>query len=128
LGGDDLSESQAQQEERVHHHLVEARKRIEQDIAETSDSTLRRIEVDAAAVVTLSLVSELLPQNIRLQVQGIIDLHETIWSLDTPPIDNATPRKPLGQRLIRRFAFFLRSADERKGRTRNAHDFLQPLR
>jgi hypothetical protein len=123
-----LSETQAQQEERVHHHLVEARKRIEQDIAETPDSMLRRIEVDAAAIVTLALVNELLPQNIQLQVQGIIDLHETIWNLDTLPTDNATPRKPLGQRLIRRFTFFLRSAAERKGRTHDAHDFLQPLR
>lgn len=111
-----MSETQAEREERIHHHLAEAKQRIEQDIAATSDSTLRRIEVDAATVVTLSLVNELLPERIQHQVQEIIDLHETIWNMDTSPTDNTTPRKPLGQRLIRRFTSFLLSIDEKKRR------------
>ncbi len=109
-----MSETQAEREERIHQHLAEVKQRIKQDIAATSDSTLRRIEVDAATMVTLSLVNELLPEHIQHQVQEIIDLHETIWNMDTAPTDSTTPRKPLGQSLIQRFAPFLLSANEKK--------------
>ena len=98
-----MSETQEQREERIYHHLVAAKKRIEQDIAETTDTAMKRIEIDAAMVVTLSLVNELLPENIQKEIQEIMHLHGTVWALDTPPTDNTTPRKPLGQRLIERF-------------------------
>lgn len=123
-----LSETRAQQEERVYRHLTEAKQRIEQDIAATSEIALKRIEVDAAAVVTLALVSELLPEHIQREVQGIIDLHEDVWSQDTSPYDGTTPRKPLGQRLIEQLTFFLRTPEKKTGRKDEAHDFLQSRR
>jgi hypothetical protein len=123
-----VSETQAEKEERVYQHVTEAKKRIEQDIAETSEQALKRIEADAATLVTLALVSELLPEHIQSEVQDIITLHENIWNLDTPPHDNTTPRKPLGRRLIERLTFFRHSHTEKFGRRYDAHEFLQPLR
>ena len=101
-----MSETQEQREERIYHHLIDAKKRIEQDIAETSDTNMKRIEIDAAMVVTLALVIELLPEHIQNEIQEIIHLHGTVWALDAPPTDSTTPRKPLGKRLIERLNIF----------------------
>lgn len=88
--------------------------RIEQDIAATSDHTLQRIEMDAATLVALSLVNELLPEHIQNTVQEIIRLHDTVWELDNPPTSHTTPRKPLGRRLIERISFFHHTAPARQ--------------
>src|SRR5687768_6372008 len=89
------TESQQQREERVLQRLIQAREHIEQDIRATSDTMLQRIEVDAANVVTLTIITELLPIAIQQEVQAIIALHDSVWNSDTPP-PGITPRKPLG--------------------------------
>lgn len=101
-----MAETQSQRLERISQHLDEARTSLEQDLAASSDVTLKRIEIDAATVVTLSLVSELLPEPIQKRVTEIISLHEQVWNMDTPAVVGHTPRKPLGERLFHRFAFF----------------------
>ena len=94
-----MTEPKAQQEERVRQKLNETRLYIEQDITNTEDITLKRIEIDAATVVTLSLVTELLPESVQQQVKAIINLHEQVWNMDTPAVTGITPRKPLGERF-----------------------------
>ncbi|GHO84808.1 hypothetical protein [Dictyobacter formicarum] len=101
-----MAETQSQRVKRISQHLDEARTSLEQDLAASNDVTLKRIEVDAATVVTLSLVSELLPEQIQKQVTEFISLHEQVWNTDAPVVVGHTPRKPLGERLFHRFAFF----------------------
>ncbi|GCE24558.1 hypothetical protein KDA_00420 [Dictyobacter alpinus] len=101
-----MTETQAQQEQRIHQLLNDTRLYIEQDITTTHDINLKRIEIDAATVVTLSIVSEMLPESVQQQVKAIIDLHEQVWNMDIPSTTGMTPRKPLGQRFFHRFAFF----------------------
>lgn len=101
-----MGETQLQRIERIRQHLDDARASLEQDLAVSNDVTLKRIEVDAATVVTLSLVSELLPEPIQKQVTDLISLHEQVWNMDAPAVVGHTPRKPLGERLFHRFAFF----------------------
>ncbi|GAC1357528.1 MAG: hypothetical protein NVS2B12_22970 [Ktedonobacteraceae bacterium] len=108
-----MLESVEQKQERVRRHLVEARARIEADISGTEDAIMQRIEADAATVVTLSIVKELLPEQIRAQVQAIIDIHEAVWTADNPVLPGVTPRKPLGTRLLNRFSTFTRKAEEK---------------
>lgn len=110
-----MTENKTQQEERIRQQLNDTRLYIEQDIANTDDITLKRIEVDAATVVTLSLVTELLPTSVQQQVKAIIELHEQVWNMDTPAVTGITPRKPLGERLFHRFAFFLHLEMKNKG-------------
>ena len=121
-------ETQAQKEARIYQHLMEAKKRIEQDIAETSDHSLKRIEADAATLVTLTLVNELLPEQIQREVRDIIQLHKNIWHLDTPPRDHTTPRKPLGQRLIERLTFLRHAPTTPSTQGDDVHTLLQSLR
>ena len=104
------AESQDQREADVRRRLEEVRAQIEQDIASTSDSMLKRIELDAATVVTLSIVAELLPPQVREQVRELVDLHEEVWLTDTVPADGTTPRKPLRGRFFGMFSPFTRSA------------------
>ncbi len=100
-----IPESAEQREERIRRHLIEARARIEEDLAETEDIFMKRIEADAATVVTLSIIKELLPSSVREHVQAIINLHEEVWSSDSAVAPGITPRKPLGERLLQRFSF-----------------------
>jgi hypothetical protein len=98
-----MTETQEQQEERIRRHLIETQARIEQDVQATTDITMKRIEVDAATVVTLSLVAELLPTTLQEHVHSIINLHSEVWNMDTLSLMHSTPRIPLGKRLIQRF-------------------------
>lgn len=116
-----FEETPEQQEERIYRYLCEVKSRIEQDLDETTDVVLKRIEVDAATTVTLSLVSELLPEHIQEHVKAIIQLHEQVWNMDTPAPTGATPRKPLGERLTQRFSYYLHSVEERKGQVGYTH-------
>ncbi len=108
-----MSETAEQKEERIRRHLVEVRARIEADLAGTEDTFMQRIEADAATVVTLSIIKELLPNQVREHVQAIIDLHEEVWSLDSAVAPGITPRKPLGERLLHRFSTFVRTGEGR---------------
>ena len=121
-----MAETQAQQIERILQHLVEVQTRTEQDIATTSDDMLKRIEVDAATIVTLSIVTELLPESIQRQVQYIINLHEKVWNADSPSTASTTPRKPLGQRLIRRLVSFTRATEEKSSDTPKTPSLVPP--
>lgn len=108
-----MLESAEQREERIKRHLAEARERIEEDIAGTEDIFMKRIEADAAAIVTLSIIKELLPDQVREQVQAIIDLHEEVWNTDSAVTPGITPRKPLGERLLHRISLFMRTGEGR---------------
>jgi hypothetical protein len=109
-----MSDARTQREERVCQHLAEARASIEQDILYTTDPTLKRIEADAAAIVTLNIVAELLPVSVQEHVRAIIKLHESTWNNDEVPGEySATPRKPLGERLFNRIACRLRMPQEK---------------
>ena len=108
-----MPETIEQREERIRRHLVEVRARIEEDLAETEDTCMKRIEADAATVVTLSIIKELLPNQIREHVQAIIDSHEEVWSQDSVVASGMTPRKPLGERLLHRFSAFVRTGEGR---------------
>ncbi|GCE06891.1 hypothetical protein [Dictyobacter aurantiacus] len=101
-----MVETQSQRLERIRRQLDDTRASLERDLAISSDVTLNRIEVDAATVVTLSLVSELLPESVQKQVEEVISLHEQVWNTDAPAVVGQTPRKPLGERIFHRFAFF----------------------
>ncbi len=106
-----MRESAEQREERIKRHLAEARERIKEDIAGTEDMFMKRIEADAATVVTLSIVKELLPDQVREQVQAIIDLHEEVWNMDSTLTPGITPRKPPGARLFNRISLFMRTGE-----------------
>ncbi|GCE21072.1 hypothetical protein [Dictyobacter kobayashii] len=108
-----MVETQSQQVGRISQQLDETKAYLEQDLAAATDITLKRIELDAATVVTLTLVSELLPEQIQKQVKELITLHEQVWNMDMPPVAGTTPRKPLGERLFHRFAFFLHGSPNR---------------
>lgn len=106
-----MSEPAEQRAERITQHLIEARGRIEEDIAGTEDIFMRRIEADVATVVTLSIIKELLPDQVREQVQAIIDLHEEVWNADSAGVPGITPRKPLGSRLLDRISTFMHTGE-----------------
>ena len=105
------SESQEQRETHVLQQLAQARAHIIEDIAATPDLSMKRIEAEAAIVVTLSIVNELLPEAVQEQVRAILSLHDQIWQLDTPPPGGTTPRKPLGRGWLGRLPFFSRPPD-----------------
>lgn len=107
------TESQEQREARILQQLARARAHITQDVAATPDISMKRIEAEAALVVTLSLVNELLPESIQKEVSGILNLHDRIWQLDSPPPDCSTPRKPPGKGWLGRLPFFARSSHSR---------------
>jgi 2-iminoacetate synthase ThiH len=108
-----MSETAEQREERIRRHVLEVRTRIEEDLAGTEDMLMKRIEADAATVVTLSIIKELLPNHIREHVQAIIDVHEEVWNSDGAIAPSMTPRKPLGERLLHKFSTFMRAGEGR---------------
>lgn len=101
-----MAETQSQRIERIRQQLNDTRISLERDLAASSDITLKRIEVDAATCVTLTQVSELLPEPIQKEVTELLSLHEQVWNMDAPAMVGHTPRKPLGERIFHRFAFF----------------------
>ena len=121
-----MSETREQREERIGRHLAEARERIEEDIAETEDILMKRIEADAAAVVTLSIIKELLPNQAREHVQAIIDLHEAVWSTDNVVAPGITPRKPLSERLLNRISIFMRTGEGKLVHSKRLSFFSRP--
>jgi hypothetical protein len=121
-----MAETQTQRVERILQHLIEVHAHAEHDVTATTDEMLKRIEVDAATIVALSLIAELLPEPIQDQIQCIINLHEKVWNADTPPSPRVTPRKPLGERLIRRLASSFTWASEEKSTTRPKTPSLTP--
>ncbi len=119
-------ETAEQREERIRQHLAEARGRIEVDITETEDIFMKRIEADAAAVVTLSIIKELLPNQVQEHVQAIIDLHEEVWSRDDASMPGMTPRKPLGERLLHRISIFMHTGEGKFVQSRRLSFFSRP--
>ena len=70
----------------------------------TYDVGRRTIEVDAATIAVLAIVSELLPEQIQEQLRTIVTLHEKTWQIDIPAVEGETPRKPLSEELIETIA------------------------
>lgn len=104
-----ISETPEHKEERIRKHLEAVRDRVEQDVVSTADITMKRLEVDAATVVALSIVAELMSEGLQEQIRELIRLHEEVWNRDLPSTENLTPRKPLGRRLFEKFCFLDRS-------------------
>jgi hypothetical protein len=100
-----VPETPEHKEERIRKRLEVVRDSVEQDIISTADITMKRLEVDAATVVTLSIIVELLPEKLQKHIGEIIRLHEEVWNRDFPPAGGLTPRKPLGRRLLEKFNF-----------------------
>jgi hypothetical protein len=88
-----------QKQESVYRCLERAVEVIEEDIKATPHVMMKRIEADAAIVVTLNIVSELLPAHVQEQVKKVITLHDEVWKMDTLSPGEGTPRKPLVQGL-----------------------------
>lgn len=120
-----MFETAEQRQQRVKKHLAEARKRIEEDITSTTDFTMKRIEADAAAVVTLSIIKELLPEQIREHVQAIIDVHEDVWKIDGPVMHGITPRKPLRERLLNKISIFMHATEGKFVHYKRSSSYLQ---
>jgi hypothetical protein len=93
-------ESEEQKQERICKHLEGVIGRVEQVIDSSTQVTMKRIEVDAATVAVLAVVSELLPEQIQERIRTIVGLHEKTWEIDMPADKGETPRKPLSQELI----------------------------
>jgi len=93
-----------QKQEGIREHLEGVIKRMEQVIDSPVEVAMKRIEVDAATIAVLAVVSELLPEQIQEQVRTIVALHEKTWNIDMPAVEGETPRKPLSQELIETIA------------------------
>ncbi len=115
-----------EREERVRERLAQARVQIEQDIAAATDPTLRRIAADAATIAALSIVKELLSEEIQAQVEAIITLHDRAWQMDTIPEGGTTPRKPLNERLFDKLLFFARAPEHRKQYVARSSPLVRP--
>jgi len=89
-----------QKQEDIRKHLDGVIKRMEQVVDSPVEVTMKRIEVDAATIAVLAIVSELLPEQIQEQLRTIITLHEKTWHIDMPAVEGETPRKPLSEELI----------------------------
>lgn len=89
-----------QKQKDIHKHLEGVINRMEQVIDSPVEVAIKRIEVDAATIAALAVVSELLPELIQEQVRAIVTLHEKTWNIDMPAVEGETPRKPLSQELI----------------------------
>ena len=100
-----LSEKLEHKEERIYKHLEVIRDSVKQGIMSTGDIIMKRLEVDAATVVALSIVVELLPERLQEYVREIIRLHEEVWNKDLPAEEGLTPRTPLNRRLFEKFNF-----------------------
>jgi Asp-tRNA(Asn)/Glu-tRNA(Gln) amidotransferase C subunit len=93
-----------QQQEDIRKHLEGVIKRMEQVVDSPVEITMKRIEVDAATIAVLAIVSELLPEQIQEQLRTIVTLHEKTWQIDIPAVEGETPRKPLSEELIETIA------------------------
>jgi hypothetical protein len=93
-------ESEEQKQERIHKHLEGVIDRMEQVIDSPTEVLMKRIEVDAATIAVLAVVSELLPEPVQEQIRTIVGLHEKTWKIDIPVEEGETPRKPLPEELI----------------------------
>jgi hypothetical protein len=93
-----------QKQEDIHKHLDSVIKRMEQVIDSPVEIAMKRIEVDAATIAVLAIVSELLPEQIQEQLRTIVTLHEKTWQIDIPAVEGETPRKPLSEELIETIA------------------------
>ena len=93
-------ESEKQKQERIHKHLEGVIDRMEQVIDSPTEVLVKRIEVDAAAIAVLAVVSELLPEPVQKQIRTIVGLHEKTWGIDIPAEEGETPRKPLPEELV----------------------------
>jgi len=90
-------ESEEQKQERIHKHLQGVIGRMEQVIDSPTEVLMKRIEVDAATIAVLAVVSDLLPEPIQEQIRTIIRLHEKTWKIDIPAEEGETPRIPLSE-------------------------------
>src|SRR5258708_13061177 len=93
-------ESEKQKQERIHKHLEGVIGRMEQVIDSPTEVLMKRIEVDAAAIAVLAVVSELLPEPVQKQIRTIAGLNAKTCSIDIPPEEWATPRIPLSEDVI----------------------------
>ncbi len=93
-----------QKQEDIRKHLEGIIKRMEQVVDSPVEVTMKRIEVDAATIAVLAIVSELLPEQIQEQLRTIVTLHEKTWQIDIPAVEGETPRKPLSEELIETIA------------------------
>jgi hypothetical protein len=93
-----------QKQEDIHKHLESVIKRMEQVIDSPVEIAMKHIEVDAATIAVLAIVSELLPEQIQEQLRTIVTLHEKTWQIDIPAVEGETPRKPLSEELIETIA------------------------
>lgn len=93
-------EIDGQKQEDIRKHLEGVIKRMEQVVDSPVEVTVKRIEVDAATIAVLAIVSELLPEQIQEQLRTIITLHEKTWQIDMPAVEGETLRKPLSEELI----------------------------
>lgn len=98
------NEVDEQKQEDIRKHLEGVIKRMEQVIDSPVEIVTKRIEADAATIAVLAVVSELLPEQIQMQVRTIVTLHEKTWNIDMPAVEGETPRKPLSEELIDTFA------------------------
>jgi hypothetical protein len=89
-----------QQQEGVRKHLEGVIKRMEQIIDSPIEIALKRIDVDAATIAALAVISELLPEQIQQQIRTIVALHEKTWKLDLPAVAGETQHKPLSEELM----------------------------
>src|SRR5205823_14708218 len=93
--GRHANEIDEQKQEDVRKHLEGVIKRMEQVIDSPVEIVTKRIEADAATIAVLAVVSELLPEQIQMQVRTIVTLQEKTWNIDMPAVEGETPRKPL---------------------------------
>jgi len=103
--GRHANEIDEQKQEDVRKHLEGVIKRMEQVIDSPVEIVTKRIEADAATIAVLAVVSELLPEQIQMQVRTIVTLHEKTWNIDMPAVEGETPRKPLSEDLIDTIAY-----------------------
>jgi hypothetical protein len=103
--GRHANEIDERKQEDVRKHLEGVIKRMEQVIDSPVEIVTKRIEADAATIAVLAVVSELLPEQIQMQVRTIVTLHEKTWNIDMPAVEGETPRKPLSEDLIDTIAF-----------------------
>ena len=97
-------ETQEQKQDRIHKHLDTMIARMQQVTDAPTDVMLKRIEVDAAAIAALTVISELLPEPLQQQVRTIVALHEETWNINMPVDEGETPRKPLTAELLEQVA------------------------
>jgi hypothetical protein len=98
--GQHTIESDEQKQEDVRTHLAGVIQRMEQIIDSPLDVALKRIDVDAATIAVLAVISELLPEQIQKQIRTIVALHEKTWQIELPAGGEETQQKPLSEALM----------------------------